>query len=81
MSPLKNKEQVLKNYKKNKDLLQADQVRGHVSDNHKEQLFQILNEDQPPDPTSTSFEVMSSRSLNEIQPAMQVTKGGRACRS
>jgi hypothetical protein len=74
MSPMKSKEQVLKNYQKNKAFYK--QIRFVVtSENHKEQLYQILNEEQPPDPNKYWIQVMKFEELNEIQPVMEVKKG------
>ena len=75
MSPLKNKGQVVKNYQKNKAFYKL--IRFVVtSENHKEQLYQILNEEQPPDPNKYWIQVMKFEELNEIQPAMEVRKEG-----
>ena len=61
MSPLKNKEQVIKNYQKNKAFYKL--IRFVVtSENHKEQLYQILNEEQPPDPNKYWIQVMKFES-------------------
>jgi len=73
MSPLKSKEQVLKNYQKNKAFYKL--IRFVVtSENHKEQLYQILNEEQPPDPNKYWIQVMEFETLNEIQPPAEVRK-------
>ena len=73
MSPLKNKEQVLKNYHKNKEFYK--QIRFVVtSENHAQQLYQILNEDQPADPDKYWIDVMEFESLNEIKPGVQASE-------
>ena len=71
MSPLKNKNQVLKNYQKNKASYKL--IRFVVtSDNHEEQLYKILNEEQPPDPNKYWIQVMKFEELNEIRPTAEV---------
>jgi len=71
MSPLKSKGQVLKNYQKNKAFYK--QIRFVVtSENHKEQLYQILNEEQPADPNKYWIQVMEFETLNEIRSPAEV---------
>jgi hypothetical protein len=73
MSPLKSKEQVLKNYHKNKTLYQ--QIRFVVtSENHQQQLMQILNEDQPADPIKYWIELIDFDKLNDVRPPAEVRK-------
>ena len=70
MSPQKSKEQLLRNYHKNKDGYQ--QIRFVVtSPNHEQQLRQILGEDQPADPVKYRVDVMEFESLNSIEPKPQ----------
>jgi hypothetical protein len=71
MSPLKNKEQVLKNYRKNKTLYR--EIRFVVtSKNHEQELMQILNEDQPADPIKYWIELIDFDKLNDVLPPAEV---------
>jgi hypothetical protein len=70
MSPQKSKEQLLRNYHKNKDVY--EQIRFVVTSmNHEQQLRQILGEDQPADPVKYRVDVMEFESLNTIEPKPQ----------
>jgi hypothetical protein len=69
MSPQKSKEQLLKNYHKNKDVY--EQIRFVVTSLNHEQLAQILGEDQPADPVKYRVDVMEFESLNTIEPKPQ----------
>ena len=70
MSPLKSKEQLLRNYHKNKD--SYEQIRFVVTSlNHEQQLRQILGEDPPADPVKYRVDVMEFESLNTIEPKPQ----------
>jgi TraM recognition site of TraD and TraG/Helicase HerA, central domain len=75
MSPLKSKDQVLKNYQKNKTFY--EQIRFVVtSENHKQELLQILNEGQPADPTKYRIDVIEFEKLNEIRTNLEVEREG-----
>jgi hypothetical protein len=73
MSPLKNKEQVLKNYHKDKTLYREI---GFIvtSKNHEQELTQILNEDQPADPIKYWIEVIDFDKLNDVRPPIEIKK-------
>jgi hypothetical protein len=73
MSPLKSKNQVLRNYRKNKDVY--EQIRFVVtSKNHEQELLQILGEGQPADPVKYRIDVIEFESLNVIEPKPQEDK-------
>jgi hypothetical protein len=71
MSPLKNKVQVIKNYQKNKAFYKL--IRFVVtSENHREQLYGILNEEQPPDPNK--FSGFLSNAKNSLSSSLSVMR-------
>jgi hypothetical protein len=71
MSPLKSKDQVLKNYQKNKTLY--EQIRFVVtSENHRQELWQILNEGQPADPLKYRIDLIEFDKLNDVQPKVEI---------
>ncbi len=70
MSPLKSKEQVLRNYRKNKGVY--EQIRFVVtSENHAQQLLQILGEEGTADPVKYRVDLIEFESLNTIEPRPQ----------
>jgi len=72
MSPLKNKEQVLKNYNKNRTSYKR--IRFVVTSQvHAQQLFKILNEDQPADPDKYFIDIIEFESLNQVTPGVQTS--------
>ena len=67
MAPQKNREQVLKNYRKNEEVYAS--IRFVVtSDNHAKQLQEILGEDATADPEKYRIDVIEFESLNTIEP-------------
>jgi predicted transcriptional regulator len=67
MSPQKNREQVKKNFNKNKGVYAL--VRFVVtSENQAKQLYEILNEDPPADPAKYRIDTIEYESLNVIEP-------------
>jgi hypothetical protein len=73
MSPLKNKQQVLKNYNKNKTSYKR--IRFVVTSQvHAQQLLQILNEDPPADPNKYFIDIIEFESLNEVTSGLQASE-------
>jgi hypothetical protein len=73
MSPLKNKQQVLRNYNKNKTSYKR--IRFVVTSQvHAQQLLQILNEDPPADPNKYFIDIIEFESLNEVTPGVQASE-------
>ena len=69
MSPQKSREQVKKNYEKNRGAYVL--VRFVVtSENHSEQLKEILGKDKDVDPTKYRVDVIPFESLNTIEPKL-----------
>jgi arginine repressor len=67
MSPLKSKEQVLKNYRKNKAFYAL--IRFVVtSESHAKQLAEILGQEGTADPAKYRIDVVEYESLNVIEP-------------